>query len=196
MMTANGGGGNNLEVLINQLHQYDARDSVIFRTLDGRQQVPPSIDISLTSSHGMSSFLQDFDLNTGSHRKRPFEVVIGAGIDEGLLDDCDMGVEDFCMVVENTPLKQVLVTAGSRQSMHDSKPASTKTLHHNNGGSRQSLQSSKNAANNELMRGTPSSNGAASNSGANQMIVANGKNTANKNSVHSKKGSIKQGQVM
>jgi hypothetical protein len=65
---------NGLEALINQLHQFDARGdtSVIMRGDAGTNKaaVAPSIDISLSSSHGMSSFLQDFDLNSHPNKQQ------------------------------------------------------------------------------------------------------------------------------
>jgi hypothetical protein len=49
----------NLEQLINQLHQFDNRPDDDLKGTSGGVYIA---DISLTSSQGMSSFLQDFDL--------------------------------------------------------------------------------------------------------------------------------------
>ena len=134
---------NGLEALINQLHQFDARgdSSVIVR-----HAAAPSIDISLSSSHGMSSFLQDFDLN--SHPKQldlHFKPLIESDDDLDHLCDPDDDGGEFCLVVEQTPLKHNLLN-------YESKRGAT--------ASRQSLQSN--------MRVTPSSQ-----EGAN-LVVATG----------------------
>lgn len=60
---------NNLEHLISQLAAFDNRnDSSVFypnHRAVNEYAVPFLTDISLSSSQGMSSFLQDFDLREG-----------------------------------------------------------------------------------------------------------------------------------
>lgn len=81
-------------------------------------------DLSMNSSHGMSSFLQDFDLGGEqphaafgkldvNYRTQPIKDVastIGVGIED----------DEFCMVVRETPIKSnhLMVTQESgRASM-------------------------------------------------------------------------------
>ncbi|TNV86732.1 hypothetical protein FGO68_gene17483 [Halteria grandinella] len=166
----------NLEALINQLHQFDAKgDSSILHTRKTMQ----AVDISLSSSHGMSSFLQDFDLNSNPNKQYfnggghpSLHKLIGLDDDEEDVDHLSDDEGEFQLVVEQTPMKHNLMG----QVQQESKRASTKNLGAT--ASRQSLQSN--------MRVTPSSQGSTNN----MMIVATGKNTVQK-SVHSKKGSIK-----
>lgn len=95
----------------------------------------------------MSSFLQDFDLN--SHPKQldlhfNGQPLIGSDEDDDMDHLCDPDDDgEFCLVVEQTPQKHNLL---NYQQQYDSKRASTKNLAT---ASRQSLQSN--------MRVTPSS---------------------------------------